>query len=86
MWENAGAIIASVLTGTGGIVGTALAYRHKMRKLASASENSHLTTFYDTMNSALREQEKRHAESINQIRQEQREERAQWAAERKPLN
>ena len=86
MWEHVAPVLAPVITAAGGIAATALAYRYKMRKQESEGENAHLTTFYDTMNSALREQEKRHSDSINQIREEQREERKQWAAERIALN
>lgn len=86
LWEYLPTIITAVLTGSGTMLGTVLYYRHKGLKQEGESENSHLKTFYETMNSALREQEKRHATDINQIREEQREERKQWALERAALN
>ncbi|MEW1950666.1 hypothetical protein AB0280_15555 [Pseudarthrobacter sp902506025] len=69
-----------------GILGAVLINNRKNRKSAASLADAHLKTFYETMNSALTDQEKRHSDSIAQLRAEQREERKQWADERKAFN
>lgn len=79
--------LASLVTAIGGaivgILGAALGYRHKFRKLQTDSSKSHLETFYQTVNGMMNSQEERHLRSMKELRDEQREERAQMAEERK---
>ena len=85
-WEHIGGISSAVLTGIGSVLATVLYYRHKGGKQSATTKDAHLEKFYETLNEAMASQEKRHAEAFNQIHEEQREERAQWAAERTALN
>lgn len=83
--EHLAPIATAVLTALGAWLATFLTYRHRIRKQRDASQDTHLETFYQTMNSALREQESRHSKAIDELRLEQREERSQWASERREL-
>ena len=84
--EYVPAIISAAGGALVGVIGAVLINNRKSRHSSAALADKHLKTFYETMNSALTDQEKRHSEAVSQLRAEQREERKQWADERKVFN
>lgn len=84
--EHLPAIITALGSALIGWTGALLINSRKNKRSAATIADAHLKTFYETMNSALTDQEKRHSEAVSQLRAEQREERKQWADERKVFN
>lgn len=79
--------IASIVTAVGGaavgVLSTVLGYRKVIKRMKSQAENSHLETFYKSVNEMMKAQEERHASAIARVQEEQREERRIMADERK---
>lgn len=84
--EGWAAVISAAGGAVVGVLGAVLINNRKSKRSAAAVADAHLKTFYDTLNSALTDQEKRHSDAVAQLRAEQREERKQWAEERKMFN
>lgn len=84
--EHLAPLITALGTALGGGVVGVLLQRRLARKDLAAAADAHLKTFYDTLNAQMKAQEERHTGAIKQLQDEQREERKQWADERRAFN
>ncbi|MBJ8343929.1 hypothetical protein [Antrihabitans sp. YC2-6] len=79
-------IVSAVSGLLAGVIPTILVQRRLFRKDVSNAADAHLKTFYNTVNDQIKTLDERYTQEIQGLKTEQRDERKQWAEERKHLN